>query len=400
MLCEQRGIVARAGHNKLSHLRRLDDRLAAHLDGLSSAGDAGWSHCESLLAQAGAGELFASTVLAIEARNASALHRLLALAEALPEVRIGLHFSFAWVSAQFLKGTVSGLLASDSPFHRQVGIIGCGMHQVDPGPALDAALIDEEPELRASALCVAGAVGRSDLLASCIQAIGDRNDACRFEAARSSILLGDHGPAVSALQEFATQTGPHQADALRLLLKRVDAAQANAILRSIAAQSQHIRPLLNGVGVAGDSSYIAWLLKQMEDPALARCAGEAFTMITGLDLAQFDYDRKPPEDYDPIPNDDPDDDNATMEEDDGLPWPDPARLQAWWRDNQARFNPGVRYFMGQPVTLEHCKQVLRGAYQRQRAAAAEYLCLLQPGRKLFPTSAPAWRQERWLSGMN
>ncbi len=60
--------------------------------------------------------------------------------------------------------------------------------------------------------------------------------------------------------------------------------------------------------------------------------------------------------------------------------------------NRQSFQPGVRYFMSAPVTQAHCRLVLREGYQRQRRAAAQYLCLLAPGTPLFPTAAPAWRR--------
>ena len=58
---------------------------------------------------------------------------------------------------------------------------------------------------------------------------------------------------------------------------------------------------------------------------------------------------------------------------------------------------GTRYFMGEPVNTDNCRRVLREGYQRQRIAAALYLSLMEPGTPLFPTSAPAWRQQRWLA---
>ena len=99
------------------------------------------------------------------------------------------------------------------------------------------------------------------------------------------------------------------------------------------------------------------------------------------------------------PNDNPDDPDVSMDPDDSLPWPDPVKIQGWWDANNSRFTAGVRYFMGAPVTRENCIQVLKDGYQRQRIAAALYLCLLEPGTKLFPTKAPAWRQKRWLDEM-
>ncbi|SFG09723.1 conserved hypothetical protein [Duganella sp. CF458] len=400
MLGQQRGVFAQSAQNSLRHLRRIDDRIAAHLDGLSVAGEAGWFHCEAGLAQAGPGELFAATVMAIETRNAARLGKLLALAEAMPECRSGLHLAFAWVSAQFLQGTISSLFASSSPFHRQVGIAACAMHQVDPGRALDAALGDADVALRACALRVAGQAGRRDLLGECSKAMDDGDPNCRFEAAWSAALLGEREGATAILKHSVLQAGPRQARALRLILKMIDPAQANLLLRELASQPLRDRLLIQGAGMAGDASYIPWLLTQMQDRNLARLAGEAVATIAGLDLALLDYDGKPPENIAAGPNDDPGDDDVEMDEDDGLPWPDRVKLQSWWQEEQVRFATGVRYFLGQPVTLAQASKVLREGCQRQRKAAAEYLCLLRPGTPLFPTDAPAWRQERWLARMD
>lgn len=51
-----------APHVKLHHLRRIDDRIAAHLDGLAVAGDYGLKVCEEALEDAGAGEVFTASV--------------------------------------------------------------------------------------------------------------------------------------------------------------------------------------------------------------------------------------------------------------------------------------------------------------------------------------------------
>jgi len=56
-------------------------------------------------------------------------------------------------------------------------------------------------------------------------------------------------------------------------------------------------------------------------------------------------------------------------------------------------------FHGRPVTVSYCINVLRNGHQRQRILAAHDLCLLEPGTPLFDTSAPAWRQQRWLAKM-
>jgi uncharacterized protein (TIGR02270 family) len=82
-----------------------------------------------------------------------------------------------------------------------------------------------------------------------------------------------------------------------------------------------------------------------------------------------------------------------------LPWPDVERISAWWQANGHRFAPGTRYFMGEPPSAAHCLDVLKNGFQRQRMAAAIYLCLLKPGTPLFNCAAPAWRQQRLLAKM-
>ena len=117
--------------------------------------------------------------------------------------------------------------------------------------------------------------------------------------------------------------------------------------------------------------------------------------MTGLDLAYLDMDRKPPENVDTLDSD-PDLESVAMDEDDGLPWPDPDKIAVWWQGNAQRFTRGTRYFMGAPPSPAHCLSVLRDGCQRQRVVAAEYLVLMTPGTPMFNTSAPAWRQQRWL----
>ena len=133
---------------------------------------------------------------------------------------------------------------------------------------------------------------------------------------------------------------------------------------------------------------------------MARLAGEAFTLVTGLDLSAHALDAPAPDHFEGGPTDDPEDVNVDMDPDEGLPWPNAPRIEEWWSTNAGRFVEGERYFMGAAVTREHCLAVLKSGYQRQRILAAHYLCLLNPGTPLFNTSAPAWRQRKLLAGMS
>ena len=110
--------------------------------------------------------------------------------------------------------------------------------------------------------------------------------------------------------------------------------------------------------------------------------------------------RKPPADLESGPNDNPDDPSVELDPDDGLPWPDPEKLRAWYVTHRDEFPAGYRRFMGRPPSREHCIAVLKNGFQRQRRLAAQYLALMDPQTPWFNIEAPAWRQKRLLAAMN
>jgi len=398
-----RTITTRAPHVRLLHLARLDERIAAHLDGVAVAGDHGTALCAQALVAPDTGSMFAAAVRAIESRDAQRLRELLAIGRSAPESRRGLLSAFGWVSAASLRGITKALLDADDAWWREVGLAACAMHQVDPGAgAFDRALSAEVEDgaLKARALRAVGTLARVEHRDSCLAAARGIDPTIRYEAARAALLLGDRSECLTPLRGLAATASPLRDAALGLLLKLSSPDEALMLLKLPHADPAAIRTLIRAIGVAGDPAYLPWLIARMDDPALARLAGESFSLITGLDLAYLDLERNAVEGRDAGPNDDPADDNVALDEDDGLPWPDPAKLAAWWKAHDARFRSGTRCFMGHPPTTAQCFAVLQTGFQRQRRHAAEYLCLLKPGTPLFNIAAPAWRQQRLLALMS
>jgi uncharacterized protein (TIGR02270 family) len=396
-LWSQRRFLLRAPHVTLSALRDHDERLDSHLDGLAIAGEDGWHILASSRGDIGPGVIFAAAVLALGARHPSRLEELLTIAETHPETRAELLDGLGWVPADVLAGQVHGLLMSARPLRRGFGIAACGVHGRNPGPAFDAALGDAAADVRALALQAVGESGDVARLAPCLRLLGVEEPECRWLAARAAVLLGQRGIAVDALWTAAMANPFADGVMAALALQAMAMPDAHSHLQQLAHGANR-RCLVRASGVAGDITYVPWLINQMRVEPLARAAGEAFTLVTGVDLTASGLTRAV--DASTIgPTDDPGDPNVAHEPDDWLPWPDPEKVTDWWAKNSVRFQPGRRYFMGEPVTREHCIEVLKNGYQRQRILAAHYLCLLNPGTPLFNTSAPAWRQQRLLAQM-
>lgn len=399
LLRHVRSVLVRAPHVRLRHLRRLDDRIAAHLDGLAVAGKYGTALCTAALERAGTGEVFALAVRLVDERDERGLDRLVALAAALPEASRGLLSAFGWLSAGQLRGVVQSLLASADAHRRALGLGACRLHRADPGPVLMQSLAPAAPPgLRTAALRAACELGRTELLPQALALLRDPDPQVAGAAAACACLLGNRREALDALQELAAT----QEAARALLLLAGDLDQGRDVVRRLAKaggdDAKRKRAVIAACGLLGDLQFVPWLVSCMEDDVLARIAGESFSLLTGADLAALDLERKPPEHVPGGPTEDPDDDDVALDPDESLPWPDRARIEKWWHAHAASMQAHARCFMGGPPTREHCAEVLRDAFQRQRAVAAHHLCLLAPGTTLFPLAAPAWRQQRLLAG--
>jgi uncharacterized protein (TIGR02270 family) len=393
-----RNSLRAAAHVGLRALARFDERIAAHQDGCVVAGRDGLSVLTAQLELLSAGRVFGVAVAAFDLTDREALNRCIALAEADQRARCGMTAALGWVSATRLTGTVKNLLAAASPVQRTLGLAACRLHGVHPGAGLPAAMEDQDPNLRAEAVRSAGVLGQCDLLRT-LSVASDQDSDTRFWSAWSGVLLGNRGQALRNLTMVAASPEPHRGRAFRLACQAMNIAAAHEVLRALAGDPAQLRWLIEGSGIVGDPAYVPWLIKQMHDPRMARLAGECFALLVGADLSANLMNRSAPEHVESGPNDDPADSNVDTDPDDGLPWPDPQKIEKWWVANSTRFHKGTRYFMGRPVTREHCIDVLKNGYQRQRILAAQYLCLLEPGTPLFNTSAPAWRQQRLLAKM-
>lgn len=404
MLRHIRSVQVRAPHVRLHHLQRLDERLAAHLDGLQVAGGAGLQNCLRLLDDPGAGQVFVAAVCVLQARSVAGLQHLLQLAQAVPEAEAGLVSALGWVDPTRLEGWTQPLLESPDPWHRRMGLAACAAHRVDPGPTLNEALAGTDVALRCRALRAAGSSGRIDLREAVLASLArTQSPQEHFEAARAALRLGAGATAIEAMLTVAQSPGPLADEALLMALQALPVNEAQAQVRTRAPQAagdgRALRLLVKACASVGCPSCVPWLLELMSDQALARLAGEAFTLITGADLEALDLEHAPPDDVAPGPSDDPQDTDVALDEDEGLPWPDVQRVGAWWQVNAARFRAGQRHLLGAPPTWEHALNVLKSGGQRQRWLAAEQLCLLRPGLRLFNCAAPASRQMRSLAAV-
>ncbi len=380
----------------LSDIERLDRRIEAHIDGLRIAGDDGRRACGEPSKWEEPGEVFVSSVLALEMGDSFCIQQKLKSLTGQRELLCGLISALGWTPFDRIESHAKWLISASPPAVQHVGIAVFAIHRKDPGEMLSNLVRSDDSLLKARALRAVGELGRMDLVPLIQADLKAKDEVSRFWAAWSIALVAGSTNAVQDLQSFVESAGSFSERALQVILRRLDIRRAHDWNLELAESQRAARMSVIGAGVIGDPVLIPWLIEKMTIPPLSRVAGEAVTMITGVDLAYQNLDDKRPDGFESGPNDEASDENVEMDQDLMLPWPNAGLIATWWDKHQGEFQNGVRYLLGKPIREEWMWEVLRVGRQRQRSAAALELAIMRPGEPLFEVRAPGFRQQEML----
>jgi uncharacterized protein (TIGR02270 family) len=390
--------AVRAPHYYLKDLVRLDERVEANVDGLRVAGATGWNLAAEAMKQEGPGEVFAAAELAFESRDSRHIDLVLDVATKVAPLSRAVISALGWMRFDKAKPTLELLSRSERAELRRIAIAGYTVHRVDPGDTLRHAVTDLDHSLQNRAFKAAAELGRVDLAYTIVRNISMKDEASRFYAARSAARLGLRDRDVTdALRIVADAGGSHAESSLQMALRCLRLDESHAWLSAMLKEPRRQRFGVVGIGIVGDPAQVSELIGYMQIEHLSRVAGEAFSMITGVDLKYLDLDRPKPETFEAGPSDDPNDADVAMDQDEDLPWPAPDLVRKWWDKHQHEFQPGVRYLRGKPIEPASLIDALKNGYQRQRAAAALELALLRPSDPMFEVRAPGRRQMELLA---
>ncbi|MFC1660898.1 TIGR02270 family protein [Gemmatimonadota bacterium] len=392
-----RDLAVHEPHYDLKDLAKLDDRVEAHLDGLRIAGDPGWEICKEELAWEEAGEVFAAASLAFGSDKPELISEVLEAVGQSTDLARGAISALGWMPYDRARSQLENLLKAEDPIRQRIAIGASAVHREDPGLALTSAVATDDSIVRSRALKAAGELGRTDLLGSCPANFEAEDEPSRIWAAWSAALLGHH-PSAYRLAEIAVEGGTRAEMVCDLATRRMTPAEALGWHGQLVSEGSHLRLAATAARALGDSTLVPWLFEIMESDELARPAGEAFSIITGLDLAYEDLEGEWPEGFEAGPTEAPEDEDVAMDPDEDLPWPDLELVRGWWAENGGRFSAGTRYLRGEPISEASLMDVLKFGKQRERAAAALELALLGPDQPLFEVRARGDVQRRLLGG--
>lgn len=374
----------------LGTLTQLDRRIEAHLDGLLVDVKSAWELCERELKFADAGEVFVGMQVALTGGDPARIEKMIEIACVSPRTLRGVIFALNWLPFESASALVQTLFVSSVAEQRYVAVAARAAQRCN-GEWLRQALNDASAFVQARACRAVGELGRVDLIPPLQALRQSKDEPVAFWSCWSVALLGD-APAAIALKKFTTSPA-YAEDALSVAFRRLPLQAAQDWIGELADNEANSRVLLLGVGILGDPTYIPGLIAMMSDQEHARIAAESFCTITGVNLADEKLEA-------PAPMSETENDDSPDDPDEFLPWPDVTRVAAWWDRNGARFNPGTRYLLGKPITVEQLQWALRNANQKIRHGAALELSMLRTDTPVFNVYAPAQVQLKILGEMN
>lgn len=378
----QRSANAHSPLLKFDRLMHFDRLLNAHLDGLRVAGEAGWECAfKNLQRWKGAGEAFAAYVLAIESGDKMRLQALWGVVQKNPELmQDGLISALGWVAEETAVSWMDFWLPlANYPRLQQIALRAFAIRRLVPDVALDGFFVSPEAGVREAVCRLAGRM-RLEQYISLLQAA--RNDAAPEvrEAATVALLLLGHAektlPDLWQASLYWNDMSNNSKGWTKDMVTRRAEGVARYIGHALPVAHEGMRDLMERLPARqglivlahhGDPATIPWIFNAMSRKDLARLAGWAFTMITGVDLDAVRLSAAAPK-----PDDDEDERNVPLKDPDvGLPWPHPAAIDAWWREKASSYSGGTKLLFGQPVAdNDHCLDLLLNGPQAARWAAA------------------------------
>ncbi|WP_163782328.1 TIGR02270 family protein [Myxococcus vastator] len=371
----------------LTETARLEALLLAHLDGLVVGAS---TAAESVLRPAFESE----DAFRIRAAAFSLLalgevdEVLLRLREAGPDARAAIRRALELSEAPGLGARLLDLLKEEDAALRAEVLEALAFRQEAPPEVLADFFTHAEPRARVAALRAALPLPE-DAARRLLPMLLDSPHPSIRAAAMGAGLASGVRQAWETCRAAVRARDAHSLDAMVLLA--IGGSEADVSLLLALLDAEQLRPhVLWALGFSGRVAAMETCVANLEVPAVAQLAGEAFSAMTGLRL-EVPYALRPgerPEGAPPPPDSQEDlDADLVPRPEDELPWPNVATVKNWWDKEKRRFVKGTRYLLGRPFNGSVLVEALESSPMRRRHVLARELALRSHGTLAVRTRA-------------
>ncbi|MCG3117193.1 MAG: TIGR02270 family protein [Candidatus Manganitrophus sp. SA1] len=392
-LFQQRTIALTDRAYDLDGLAELEERLLAHLDGLVLGGKEAWALLAPKLAGGEVGEVFAAAFVALASDDPAWVELVRkTVGEAEGPVLDGIRHALRHTPSPEIEKIVRPSLNSEKGAVRAAAIDVIGFRRLPlETRLLQSGLQEKDPLVVAAAANAAGRLRLADLKNEIEGALESDAASVRLETMRAGLLLKSER-ALSRCRKAVQEQVEEGGEAI-LLLGLLGHPEDGPLLVNALGEAALARNAVMSLGLLGRAAGMEALIQCTTDPKLARSAGEAIRFLTGVDLEKENLvapkaEAKAEEE-----------DELEDDADEGLPVPDPAKVETWWRKNASRFDKKARYRKGQPYSPQKLIELLQTGTLPERHHAALEFALIDSKRPLLETRALAARQRKEMADL-
>lgn len=384
----------------LDDLAELEERLLAHLDGLVLGEKEAWKLLlEPKLAGGEIGEVFAAAFAALESGNAERIdliQKMFGETEGL--ILDGIRHALRHTAYPNVEKKVQPYLDSEKGITRSAAIDVLSFRRFPLElNRLHAFLNEKDPVVVAAALSAVGRLRMGQLKFEVETALEDEYPDIRLEAISTGLLLGSDRALSRCRREVLERS--QEASRAIILIGLAGHQEDLPLLVNALGDASLARSAIISLGLLGNIGAMEPLIHYSSDPKLSRVVGEAICQTTGVGLEKEKLINANPIKPESKPQAE-DDDDFVDDPDEGLPLPDPSRLESWWKSNASRFDKNMRYRKGKAYSPQVLIEILQGGSLPERYNAAFELALMNPSYSLLETCALTARQRKVLTDFN
>lgn len=379
-----RSISVNQPHYFIDDLVKLEKRIDANLDGLMCNFPLAWEICLDELVYEQSGEMFTTAIIAFRSRDVNKIKQVVDHAFCNDETFKGLVSAMAWLPKNLVSEWAERFLYSKDLNHKYLAIAYYSVQRKNPGQILQELFQREDclahDKLLSRLLRLVGELKLYTFINQIQPLANHETPEVAFWANWALVMLGEHRRVLTLL-DFIKEDSPWENLALQTVFKILPIDKSRKWISESAQKPELIRTVIKATGILGDPHAVPWLIDKMNNFDTAKIAGEAFSLITGIDLERYELSVEPPQDITVVPSDDED---VSLDADENLPFPDVSKINHTWLRYRDRYKAGSRYLMGievnqnTPATIAKLNHVLKQAAQRQRFSVALTLALIDP----------------------
>lgn len=385
-----RSLGVKQPHYSMDDVADLEQRIDANLDGLMNSLDLAWELCLEALEFEQPGEVFTAAMIAFRSHDIDKIKTVVSVGLSNDETVKGLISAMGWLPNNLVQDWIQKFLSSKDLEHKYLAVAACSVRREYPGDVLTDILQREDclahNKLHARVLRLIGELKLTNLRGALDDAVNNDDPEVKFWANWSKLLLGELS-AIDQLQSYVESPGSLRHIAIQTVFRVLSIEKGRSWISRLAGDPDQARTVIEATGVLGDPHAVPWLIEKMRAVSTVRLAGEAFSMITGINLERYQLTIEAPDDITVVPNNNPQDEEVGMDEDENLPFADINKVARTWQKHGGKYTVGQRYFMGSIIDAQVLQDKLAEGTQRQRYSAALALALLDTQKPLVNVKA-------------